>query len=246
VQSYFGCITMKNWISVAVSAALLTMASEAQAIVRGHGAGAIGRHVVRLVGRGGLSCSATVIGRQEVLTSSHCLDGSDPYFVIAGGRRIRVTSYGGYGSAARLVLASSLPGHYAAISMEDSSADTGTLTIAGYGTAVESSRARTGALRAATLVSAGADALVDAKRRGVSACMGDSGGPVARFDGRRYVLVGIIDRASNPSPTRACGYLTHYVSMGGFGSWFGAPTTAATAHQPGAVRLRAKRRRAAR
>ena len=71
--------------------------------------------------------------------------------------------------------------------------------------------------------------------------MGDSGGPVARFDGRRYVLVGIIERASNPHPTKACGHLTHYVSVGGYGGWTDAAATAS----PEGTRMprRAKTRR---
>ncbi len=228
---------MKSRIAiVCVSAALLLVASPANAIMRGHEAGAIARHVVRLVGQGGLACSATVVGPQEVLTSGHCLDGSDPYFVIAGGRRIRVASHDDAGGFARLQLASPLPRGYVPIAV--GATDAGPLTIAGYGTAIESARPRTGRLRAATLVSAGnSDALVDPNRRGASACMGDSGGPVARFDGRRYVLVGIIERASNSSPTRACGDLTHYVSVGGFGA-FPTPEQLETPARPHArVRL---------
>lgn len=238
---------MRSWISLAaVSAALVTMASDAGAIVRGHGAGAIGRYVVRLVGQGGLSCSATVIGQQEVLTSGHCIDGSDPYFVIASGRRIKVASHNGYGNVARLELASPLPRSYAPIATEGGVGDGGAIVIAGYGTAVESSHPRVGGLRAATLVSDGnSGALVDPNRRGASACMGDSGGPVARFDGRRYVLLGIIERASNPSPTRACGDRTHYVSVGSLGSWSGTATAART-DEPLQPRRHARVRRAAR
>ena len=202
--------------------------------------------MVRLVGRGGLACSATVVAPLEVLTSNHCIDGSDPYFVIAGGRRIRVASHSGYGTVARLTLASPLPAGYVPIATEGGFGDGGAIVIAGYGTAVESARAGSGGLRAATLIADGnSGALVDPHRRGASACMGDSGGPVARFDGRRYVLVGIIERASNPSPTRACGDRTHYVSVGGLGSWSGT-TTAARTDAPARPRHRATVRPAAR
>ena len=233
---------MRMWIWVAaVPAVLLMTASDADAIMRGHGAAGIGRHVVRLVGRGGLACSATVIGPQEVLTSNHCIDGSDPYFVIAGGRRIKVASHSGYGTVARLTLASPLPGGYVPIATAGGFGDGGAIVIAGYGTGVESANARGWALRAATLVADGnSGALVDPARRGASACMGDSGGPVARFDGRQYVLVGIIERASNPSPTRACGDRTHYVSVGGLSSWSG--TTAARTDAPARPRRHATAR----
>ncbi len=62
------------------------------------------------------------------------------------------------------------------------------------------------------------NALVDPRRRGpisASACMGDSGGPVAKFDGKRYVLVGIVERVSNYAGIGACGFLTHYSSVSG-------------------------------
>src|SRR5437660_400698 len=48
-----------------------------------------------------------------------------------------------------------------------------------------------------------------------SACMGDSGGPVAKFDGKRYVLVGIVERVSNYAGIGACGFLTHFSSVSG-------------------------------
>ena len=45
--------------------------------------------------------------------------------------------------------------------------------------------------------------------------MGDSGGPVAKYDGKRYVLVGIVERVSNYAGIGACGFLTHYSSVSG-------------------------------
>jgi len=236
---------MRSWIRVvAVAAALAAIASDAGAIVRGHGAGGIGRHVVRLVGQGGLACSATVVAPQEALTSNHCIDGSDPYFVIAGGRRIRVASHSGYGTVARLTLASPLPGGYAAIAT-GGFGEGGVIVIAGYGTAVESANARGGGLRAATLVADGnAGALVDPNRRGASACMGDSGGPVAKFDGRRYVLVGIVERVSNYAGIGACGFLTHYSSVSGVSNIASVPEgTSRQVSEPRPTHVAAKARR---
>jgi hypothetical protein len=177
-------------------------------------------------------CSATAVGRQEVLTSAHCIDGSDPYFVIAGGSRIAVASHSDNGGTATLRLARPLPGSIVPIEVGTGSGD---FVIAGYGISREFPRGGGGGLREARLVQSGA-ALVDPRRRGdigASACMGDSGGPVARFDGSRYVLVGIIERASHPSPTRACGDLTHYTSVSG--SWLSssfAGTTPTAASVP--------------
>lgn len=230
--------------ATATALVLCLTITDAEAITRGHGAGAISRHVVKLVGRN-LLCSGTVVGRQEVLTSAHCLDGSDPYYVIAGGR-IRVASHSNLGGAALLRLERPLPRGYVPIAT-GGGAGGGTYTIAGHGSATETRRPQSAGLRAATLVRDATGALVDPNRRGeigASACLGDSGGPVAVFDGSRYMLVGIIERASHPSPHRGCGHLTHYVPVGGMG--FGhasyAEPFAAPAQPQHRVRGKKKRR----
>lgn len=200
---------------------ILFITGDAEAVIKGRSAGAISRHVVKLVGTN-LLCTATVIGRQEVLTANHCVDGGHgPYFVVAGGKRIAVTGHDRAGGASRLTLASPLPAGFIPIATNSDTPSNGSYTIAGYGTNDEMARPRSAGLREARLVADNtysASSLVDPGRRGpiaASACMGDSGGPVARFDGRRYVLVGIVDRASNITGNRACGYLTHYASVSG-------------------------------
>ncbi len=233
MQTSIASCRYRAWRFAALAAVILTLLqiTEAGAIVAGRGAGAIGRHVVRLVGPG-VFCSGTVIGRQEVLTSGHCVDGVGPYYVVAGGRRIAVASQSGNGRTTVLHLAYPLPGGVVPIQV---GTGTGDFIIAGYGISYESPRAPSGGLREARLVQDSGGALVDPRRRGdisASACMGDSGGPVARFDGRHYVLVGIIERASHPSPTRACGDLTHYTSVGGWFSSSFASTNQAVAPSP--------------
>lgn len=217
--------------SVAFISLLLVAAgaSEAQAILRGQPAGGIARHVVRLSGPN-LLCSATVIGPQEVLTAAHCVSGYRWLAVVAGGRRIAVTGRSG-GAPARLTLARPLPSNYLPIATGGSGS--GNFIIAGYGVSYESPRAPSAGLRQAQLVSQGGASLVDPNRKGsigASACMGDSGGPVAQFDGSRFILVGIIDRASHPSPSRACGHLTHFVAASGFG--YSATAVAAAPSPP--------------
>lgn len=198
-------------------ALLASWVGDAQAVLRGQSAGGISRHVVRLTGPG-LLCSATVIGPREVLTAAHCVNNYRSLSVTAGGRRIAVTGASG-GAPARLTLAQPLPSSYVPIAIGSGS---GNFIIAGYGVAYESPRAPSAGLRQANLVSqngSGSGPLIDPNRQGnigASACMGDSGGPVAQFDGSQYVLVGIIDRASHPSPSRACGHLTHFVAAAGF------------------------------
>ena len=228
------------------SAAFLFASGDAQAVMRGQGAGAISRHVVKLVGHN-LLCSATVIGRQQLLTANHCVEGSGPFFVIAGGNRIAVTSHSAAGQTTLLNLASPLPAQYVPITTGDAGND-GTYTIAGYGTAHEAERMHSAGLREAKLIADNKyGALVDPKRHGAisaSACMGDSGGPVAKFDGKRYVLVGIVERVSNYAGIGACGFLTHYSSVSGVSNVASVPEgTSRQVSEPRAPRLASKGKR---
>lgn len=211
-------------VSVA-SAAFLFASAPAQAVMRGHAAGAISRHVVKLVGHN-LLCSATVIGHTHLLTANHCVEGSGPFFVMAGGAKIAVTGQSAAGQTTLLTLASPLPSHYVPIAVGDASSG-GAYTIAGYGTAQESERMHSAGLREARLITDSRyGGLVDPNRRGpisASACMGDSGGPVAKFDGKRYVLVGIVERVSNYAGVGACGFLTHFSAVSGSSSYASAP-----------------------
>jgi secreted trypsin-like serine protease len=202
---------------LAASAAFVLSTSDAHAVMRGNSAGPIARHVVKLVGHN-LLCTATAIGRQQLLTANHCVEGPGPFYVIAGGHQIAVASHSPVGQVTELTLASPLPASVVPISTGPASSD-GPFTIAGFGTAHESTRMHSAGLREARLVNDSRyNALVDPHRHGAisaSACMGDSGGPVAKFDGKRYVLVGIVERVSNYAGIGACGFLTHYSSVSG-------------------------------
>ena len=218
----------------AASAAFVLVASDAQAVVRGRQAGGISRHVVKLIGHN-LLCTATVIGRQQVLTANHCVEGAGPFFVVTSAGKIAVTGHSPSGQATLLTLASPLPASAEPIATGEAQGD-GSYTIAGYGTAAESARMHSAGLREARLVTdAKYGGLVDPHRRGpisASACMGDSGGPVARFDGKRYVLVGIVERVSNYSGIGACGFLTHFSTIGGVPAYAAAPTNSRAASEP--------------
>lgn len=231
---------------LAASAAFIFAPSEAHAVMKGQSAGGISRHVVKLVGHN-LLCTATVIGRDKLLTANHCVEGTGPFHVIAAGRQIAVTGHSAAGQVTQLTLASSLPASIVPIEAGSSGTD-GTFTIAGYGTAQESARMHSAGLKEARLV---ADAkyggLVDPKRRGpisASACMGDSGGPVAKFDGKRYVLVGIVERVSNYAGVGACGFLTHFSAVSGNSTYASAPAgTTRQASEPRAMRVASKKQR---
>lgn len=222
----------------AASAAFILTPTDAEAVVRGRQAGGISRHVVKLIGHN-LLCTATVIGRQQVLTANHCVEGPGPFFVVTSAGKIAVTGHTPSGQATLITLASPLPASAEPIATGDAPGD-GSYTIAGYGTATESARMHSAGLREARLVTdAKYGGLVDPNRRGpisASACMGDSGGPVARFDGKRYVLVGIVERVSNYQGIGACGFLTHYSTVGGVPSYAAAPTNSRAASEPTAPR----------
>jgi len=73
---------------------------------------------------------------------------------------------------------------------------------------------------------------------------GDSGGPVARFDGRRYVLVGIVERVSNYAGIGACGFLTHFSAVSGSSNFASAPAgESRQASEPRPARAGGKRQR---
>src|SRR3954468_173213 len=211
-------------IFLAASAAFVFSPSEARAVMKGQSARGMSRHVVKLVGHN-LLCTATVIGRDKLLTANHCVEGTGPFRVIAAGRQIPVASHRAAGPVTQLTLASPLPASI--VPIETGAAADGTFTIAGYGTAHESERMHSAGLKEARLV---ADAkyggLVEPQRRGAisaRARMGDSGGPVAKFDGKRYVLVGIVERVSNYAGIGACGFLTHFSAVSGSSGFASAP-----------------------
>src|SRR3954453_654715 len=238
----------KEYVSAVLvaSAAFIFAPSDAQAVMRGHGAGSISKHVVKLVGHN-LLCTATVIGRQQLLTANLCVEGSVPFFVVAGGSRIAVTSHVPSGQTTLLTLASPLPSHFVPIATGDGGSD-GTYTIAGYGTAREAERMHSAGLKEARLVQDSRyGGLVDPNRRGAisaSACMGDSGGPVAKFDGKRYVLVGIVERVSNYAGIGACGFLTHFSAVSGASNFASAPAgQIRQASEPRPARAGGKRQR---
>jgi hypothetical protein len=191
----------------------------AQAIVLGSSSG-LGAHVVRVIGNGGkLNCSGVVLDRMHVVTAAHCgprgvmIDGVNIFgsrilrsAKLEDGRVVNVR-----GDVVIINFRQALPASASPITIGDQGTD-GAFTIAGFGATAEAQRGRLGSLQEASVVHHKPWLLVDPRRDGelsASACYGDSGGAVLR----NGALVGVITRASHPSPSKVCGHLTHYAPI---------------------------------
>ncbi len=198
--------------------AIFAAAEPAGAVINGVSS-SLGRYTVRLIGNG--NCTGVAVARHAVVTAAHCAAGMR---VIARGASLRVRQIThsatlddgrvlrASGDAAILLLKEELPVGVALAPVGDG--DGSLFTIAGYGTTDESVRdSGFGELNEAHLIAAGHGMLTDPGGAGASACFGDSGGPVFRGG----ALVGVITRASNPSPRAACGRITRWapLSVGG-------------------------------
>jgi hypothetical protein len=204
-----------------IAAAALFAASPAIAMINGSPSGLAG-YTVRILSGGAPVCTGVAVGPRHVVTARHCYSGAR--FVLAAASRIRIVGASQRaagirmrGDAIVLVLAENLPPEITPLPVGSGE---GPFIAAGYGTSVEAQRNLGASLQEATLVPAQRNTLVDPTRDGSissSACYGDSGGPVVRRTATGYVLVGIITRASHPSPKLVCGHLTHYAPLYGSG-----------------------------
>jgi trypsin len=215
-----------------IAAGALVTAAPALAMINGSPSGLAG-HTVRILSTSGTAvCTGVAIGPRHVVTARHCYGGSRS--VAAAGKRIRIAGAGAAGGgisvrgdAIVLTLAEPLPPDITPLAVGPGE---GPFIAAGYGTSVEAQRNLGASLQEATLVPAQGNTLVDPSRNGsisASACYGDSGGPVVRRGATGFVLVGVITRASHPSPRLVCGHLTHYAPLYGSGQVVAATEEAA-------------------
>jgi hypothetical protein len=214
-----GLSSGRNIVRCAAIALLISTPTFSQAIVLGSSSG-LGAHVVRVIGNGGkLNCSGVVLDRMHVVSAAHCgprgvmIDGVNIFGArimqnakLEDGRVVSVR-----GDAVIIGFRQALPLSASPISIGEQGTD-GSFTIAGFGATVEAQRGTLGSLHEASVVHHKPWLLVDPRRDGdlsASACYGDSGGAVLR----NGALIGVITRASHPSPSKVCGYLTHYTPI---------------------------------
>lgn len=207
------------WTLLAAATLFISFAVEARAIVLGSSSG-LGAHVVRIIGNGGkLNCSGVVLDKMHVATAAHCgprgvkIDGINIFAArvsqnakLEDGRTVSVR-----GDAVILGFRQALPLSASPVTIGEQGQD-GTFTIAGFGATAEAQRGTLGGLHEASVVHHKPWLLVDPRRDGdlsASACYGDSGGAVLR----NGALIGVITRASHPSPSKVCGHLTHYTPI---------------------------------
>lgn len=197
---------------------VLISTDAAHAIINGSSS-SLGVHMVRIIGpKGTPNCSGVVLDKTHVVTAGHC----GPRAVLADGGRIAVARVSQNavledgrrvsvrGDATIITLRAPLSGSHGPIQI--GTQGEGTFTIAGFGALTEAQRGTIGPLYEATVVQHVPFRLVDPRRDGdfsASACYGDSGGAVIQ----NGALVGIITRASHPSPRFVCGHLTHYTPI---------------------------------
>ena len=228
---------MKRMSMIAAASVGLLAASPAQAIV---GAAvpdeSFAPHLAMLLkaARGSAFCTAVVIARNVLLTAAHCVDKPENLRIYWPGgdlnREVRaVVTHPLYRAdapktrevsidLALVRTAEPLPARFQPVPIDwEARVEPGTgFRIAGYGLTNEDDPKTAGKLHAARLVVREPISriliwAIDPARKGLGACVGDSGGPFFSQDGR--MLAGIIVWSAGAN-RKNCGDLTQGVRLG--------------------------------
>jgi len=208
---------------------------------------AIARHVVRLVGSRGNSCSGVAVARDLVLTAAHCVppgaDYSIAVFDAASQPQLKkVTSvvrhpqfdpatylaHRATADVALLKLAAPLPAPFAPapLARERTVAVGETFIVAGHGIVERDGRPE-GTARTATLAVTGQpgtlqirlfDLATKGERAGLGACDGDSGAPAFETD-PRHAVIGVVSWTTGPQLAEGCGGLTGLTPLTRYRGW---------------------------
>jgi len=212
------------------------------------GNAALASHVVAVVGTNGSVCSGTVIARDLVLTAAHCVDLGFEFAVFElGDSRLRETDVArfeqhpqfdfGASNMARptvdlaiLKLAKPLSARIVPVALgaREFFPAGDKFRVAGVGSVSDANDGTFGRLLVAGLTTVPSrsdlqlrlvDPVTRGKRPGVSACSGDSGGPVFEDTRSGLVLVGIVSWAATVSGSPGCGGITGATPIAPVRTW---------------------------
>jgi hypothetical protein len=220
-------------------AALLLSASAAYAVVGGTpDEGALSRSGLMVLSSNGGMCSALVLTRDVILTAAHCATGADAYrihyrdengapvMIEPAGRAIHpnyiqtaVESRRRSIDMALVRLPSPLPARFEPTTLGTAPAAGGeTVLVGGYGVLREGEAKTTGTFRTARLTVVEpfgpSTVLVWLEGQATGACLGDSGGPVARGE----IVFAVISWAKGTGRS-SCGRITQGVLVGPQRAW---------------------------
>jgi secreted trypsin-like serine protease len=212
-------------------------------------AGEFARAAVMIVGSRGNSCTGTLVARDLVLTAAHCVPPGFDYKLVQydaqrqpGLRDIaRIERHPKFSQqtfdnhlatadVALIKLAAPAQNNAQGIVFSGAFAVApgDRFSVAGYGLTERGNGKTGGTLRAANLVATGrpgnlqirlVDPAAKGERVGLGACTGDSGGPVFRDDGGRFVIVGVVSWSTGPNNSEGCGGLTGVTPLSLYRGW---------------------------
>jgi len=234
---------------LALLPALMFAVAPARAIVGGaRQADAIAPSVVTIVGSRGNFCTGTVVAPRVVLTAAHCVvPGADYKILDRSGGKVelrgvrRVAIHPGFNSqgmrqhrasadVALLLLDLPLAGkRQVSVGVPRTPVLAGSrFTIVGNGVTIRGDGRSGGVTRKAELVVTGqpgtwqirlVDPATGGTRAGLSACTGDSGGPVFESGVNGTAVVGVVSWAVGANESAGCGGLTGVTPLTLYRGW---------------------------
>jgi secreted trypsin-like serine protease len=209
----------------------------------------IGRSVVTIVGSRGNFCSGSLIAPTLVLTVAHCVQPGADYKIVEYDAEQKpqlldveaVAIHPGF--QAQAMLAHRATADVALLRLKSPARGKtpaafgapalplvpgASFTIVGIGVTVRGEGKSGGKIRSAHLVATGipgtlqirlVDPLTRGIRDGLSACTGDSGGPVFEDQQQGPVIVGVISWSTGPNSGAGCGGLTGVTPLTRYRDW---------------------------